>query len=171
MSAEERANVRALFKIVVLSILYGVGPATLAMRTGIALFEAAEILARLRARFRAFEQYSANVLDYAGLNLEISTELGWTMQCPPGINARTIKNFPVQSAAAEVLHVACILAQRRGIEVVAIVHDAMMAEGPADQAEEISIALDRCMRDAGAVILEGYELPTDTGDLGGPILP
>src|SRR4051794_1505064 len=93
------------------------------------------------------------------------------MQFPPGINDRTIKNFPIQSAAAEVLHVACILAQRRGIEVVAIVHDAMMAEGPEHQAEEISKALDRCMRDAGAVVLRGYELPTDPGDLGGPILP
>ena len=47
-----------------------------------ALFEAAEILARLRARFRRFEEYARKVLDYAGLNLEVGTPLGWRMQCP-----------------------------------------------------------------------------------------
>jgi hypothetical protein len=44
---------------------------------------------------------------------------------------------------------------------VAPVHDAIMAEAPADQIEEVSAALDRCMRDAAAVVLRGYELPTD----------
>jgi DNA polymerase I-like protein with 3'-5' exonuclease and polymerase domains len=171
MSPVELATLRALFKVVVLSILYGVGPHTLAMRTGVSLVEAVEILARLRARFRRFVQYAANILDYAGLNLELGTEFGWFMQCRPGIQPRTVTNFPIQSAAAEVLHCACILAQRRGIEVVAIVHDAILAEGPIDQAKDISAALDRCMRDAGALVLRGYELPTDTGDLGGPILP
>ena len=96
---------------------------------------------------------------------------GWFMQCPPGINPRTVRNFPVQATAAEILHVACILAERRGIEIIAPVHDALMAEGPVDQAEELSIALDRCMRDASAIVLRGYELPTDTADLDGPIFP
>ena len=27
------------------------------------------------------------------------------------------------------------------------------------------------MRDAAAIVLRGYELPTDTADLGGPIFP
>ena len=46
-----------------------------------------------------------------------------------------------------------------------------MAEGPADLASEISIALDQVMRDAAAIVLRGYELPTDMGDLDGPIFP
>jgi len=161
MSPVERENVRALFKTVVLGIQYGLGPYSLALRTGISLFEACEILARLRARFHAFELYAQRVVDHAGLNLEIGTQFGWVMQCPPGINPRTVRNFPVQSTGSEVLHVACVLAERRGIQVVAPVHDAIMAEGPADQVEELSAALDRVMRDAAAVVLRGYELPTD----------
>ena len=171
MSAAEIAAVRALFKTVVLGIQYGLGPVSLAVRTGISLFEASEILARLRARFRTFEAYAANVVDHAGLDLEIGTPLGWYMQCPPGTNPRTIRNFPIQATAAEILHVLCILAERRGIEIIAPVHDAVMAEGPVEQAEELSIALDRVMRDAAAVVLRGYELPTDTADLDGPIFP
>jgi DNA polymerase I len=101
------------------------------------------------------------VIDRAGLDLEIGTPFGWYMQCPSGINSRTVRNFPIQSAGAEVLHVASILAERRGIEVVAPVHDAIMAEADAGQADDVSLALDRVMRDASSVVLRGYELPTD----------
>lgn len=171
MSPSERKAVRALFKCVVLGIQYGLGAVSLAIRTGMSLSEAYEILARLKARFRVFEAWAASVVDHAGLDLEIGTPLGWYMQTPPGINPRTVRNFPIQATAAEVLHVACILAERRGIEIIAPVHDALMAEGPVEHAEELSLALDRVMRDAAAIVLRGYELPTDTGDLGGPIFP
>jgi DNA polymerase I len=164
---EERAAVRTLFKTVVLGIQYGLGALSLAVRTGISLYEANEILARLRARFRVFEDWAARVVDHAGLDLEIGTPLGWVMQCPSGINPRTVRNFPIQSTGSEVLHVACVLAERRGIEIVAPVHDAIMAQATTGQAEETSIALDRAMRDAAALVLRGYELPTDVQ----PILP
>ena len=164
LNEAERKAVRTLFKTVVLGIQYGLGFRSLAVRTGISLFEAGEILARLRARFRVFEDYAQSVCDHAGLRLEISTPFGWFMQCPPGINPRTIRNFPIQSTGSEILHVACVLAERRGIEIVAPVHDAIMAEGPADQAEELAAALDHVMRDAAAVVLRGYELPTDVPD-------
>ena len=58
MNEIERKGVRALFKTVVLGIQYGLGARSLAVRTGISIFEAAEILARLRARFHVFEDYA-----------------------------------------------------------------------------------------------------------------
>jgi DNA polymerase I len=166
MSAGELKAVRSLFKTVVLGIQYGLGARSLAVRTGISLCEAAEILARLRARFRVFEAYARSVVERAGLLLEVSTPYGWTMQCPSGINPRTVRNFPIQATAAEVLHVACILAERRGIQVIAPVHDAIMAQAPLSQTEDASARLDRCMRDASAVVLRGYELPTDVQLIG-----
>jgi len=161
MSPAELKAVRTLFKTVTLAIQYGAGAETLAIRTGISLYEAGEILARLRARFRVFEDWTKRVADRAGLDLEISTPLGWIMQCPPHINPRTVRNFPIQSTGSEILHVACVLAERRGIRLVAPVHDAIMAEAPIEQAEDTSAALDRVMREAAAVVLRGYELPTD----------
>jgi DNA polymerase I-like protein with 3'-5' exonuclease and polymerase domains len=161
MSPAELKAIRTLFKTVVLGIQFGFGAQSLAIRTGISLYEAGEILAQLRARFRLFEDWTKRVADHAGLDLEISTPLGWIMQCPPGINPRTVRNFPIQSTGAEILHVACVLAERRGIRLVAPVHDALMAEAPIEQAEDVSNALDRVMRDAAAVVLRGYELPTD----------
>jgi DNA polymerase I len=132
MTPAELEAVRTLFKTVVLGIQYGLGPRSLAVRTGRSLFEACEILARLRARFHVFEAYAQRVVDHAGLRLEIGTPFGWYMQCPSGINPRTVRNFPIQSTGAEILHVACVLAERRGIELVAPVHDAIMAEAPFD---------------------------------------
>ena len=44
--------------------------------------------------------YAQSVVDHAGLLLEISTPFGWTMQCPPGINPRTVRNFPIQSTGS-----------------------------------------------------------------------
>ena len=161
LNEQERKAVRTLFKTVVLGIQYGLGFRSLAVRAGISLFEAREILARLRARFHRFEDYASSVRDHAGLHLEIGTPFGWRMQCPSGMNPRTIRNFPIQSTGSEILHVACVLAERRKIELVASVHDALMAEGPADQVEELSAALDQVMGDAAAVVLRGYRLPTD----------
>ena len=161
MTAAETKAVRTLFKTVVLGIQYGLGARSLAIRTGISFYEAGEILARLKARFRVFEEYASQVADHAGLFLELSTPFGWVMQCPPGINPRTVRNFPIQSTGSEILHVACVLAERRGIQIVASVHDAIMAEAPIDQVDDVSATLDRVMRDAAAVVLRGYELPTE----------
>jgi len=161
LNEQARKAVRTLFKTVVLGIQYGLGFRSLAVRAGISLFEAREILARLRARFHRFEDYASRVRDHAGLHLEIGTPFGWRMQCPSGMNPRTIRNFPIQSTGSEILHVACVLAERRKIELVASVHDALMAEGPVDQVEELAAALDLVMGDAGAVVLRGCRLPTD----------
>jgi DNA polymerase family A len=161
MTPTELKAVRTLFKTVVLGIQYGLGPRSLATRTGVSLSEACEILARLRSRFSAFESYAQSVVDHAGLHLEVSTPFGWRMRCPSGINPRTVRNFPIQSAGAEILHVASVLAERRGIRIVAPIHDAFVAEVEAGQEEEASLALDRVMRDASRVVLRGYELGTD----------
>jgi hypothetical protein len=67
---ETHSALRNMFKTVVLGITYGLGARMLAARTGVSLFEAAEILARLRARFRGFELYARSVADHAGLHLE-----------------------------------------------------------------------------------------------------
>ena len=91
---------------------------------------------------------------------------GWVMQCPSGINPRTVRNFPIQSSGAEVLHVACILAERRGIEVVAPVHDAIMAEASIDQAEDVSPRSTVACAMPPLSCCAVYELPTDVQMIG-----
>jgi hypothetical protein len=161
MSDEERDAVRDLSKIIVLSIQYGAGGNSLAARTGMTRSEAFEILARLRARFHRFQDFIHSVADHAGLNLEISTCFDWRLKCSSGSNPRTARNFPMQATGAMILHVACLLAERRGIEIVAPIHDAFIAQCDVRDVEDAAAAFDRVMRDAAAVVLRGYELPTD----------
>lgn len=59
------------------------------------------------------------------------------------------------------MHVVTILAERRGIQIVAPIHDAIVVEGDAADARELAQAADRLMRDASAIVLKGYELPSD----------
>jgi hypothetical protein len=157
-------EIRKLFKTVVLGIQYGLGPRSLALRTGISRYEAGEIIARLRAEFRAFEEWSACVADHAGLDMLLATPFGWTMRCPPGTNPRTVRNWPIQATGAAILHAACILAERRGLQVVAPIHDALLSEAPIAAAADASAELDRVMRDASRLALRGFELPTSGGD-------
>jgi DNA polymerase family A len=160
-TADTHPAERALFKTAVLGINYGLQGKSLAMKTGFSLYEACEIITRLRAQFHVFEDYSRHVQDHAGLDLEIGTRLGWYMQCPPAINPRVVRNYPIQSTASEIYHVAAMRAERRGIELVASIHDALVAEADARDAKEVSTALDRAMRDASSLVLRGYELPTE----------
>jgi DNA polymerase family A len=160
-TADTHPAERSLFKTAVLGINYGLQGKSLATKTGLSLFEACEIITRLRARFRIFEDYSRRIQDHAGLDLEISTPFGWVMQCPPAINPRVVRNFPIQSTASEIYHVATMLAERRGIQLVASIHDALIAEADARDAKDVSAALDQVMRDASSLVLRGYELPTE----------
>src|SRR5262249_57922852 len=89
------------------------------------------------------------------------TSSGCYMGCTRNIIARTVRKLPDQSTGSEILHVLCILAERRVIELVASIHDAVMAEGPLSETEELSRALDQVMGDAAAVVLRGYRLPTE----------
>src|SRR5262249_20583144 len=79
-TAETHPQVRATFKTVTLAIQYGQGARALSLRTGLPLFQAYEILARLKAQYRVYEAFAKSVLDHAGLKLEIGTPFGWYMQ-------------------------------------------------------------------------------------------
>ena len=109
MSAPELKAVRSLFKTVVLGIQYGLGARSLAVRTGISLYEAGRdpgAAAGALPRVRGLRAIVSSITP--DLRLEISTPYGWLMQCPPGINPRTVRNFPIQATGAEILHVVCI---------------------------------------------------------------
>jgi hypothetical protein len=93
------------------------------------------------------------------------TALGW--ECRIGIvestvNARSIRNWPVQSTGAEILRIACILAARHGIKLLAPVHDAVLIEAPIERIEADVALIQEIMRRASRIVLGGmHELRTD----------
>ena len=106
----------------------------------------------------------------------ISTVFGWRQQVvdrpdkkpnkrqpwkDQGANPRALMNFPMQANGAEMLRIACCLGTKRGVEIVAPVHDAVMICAPLDQLEEHIAIMRDTMREASAAVLNGFELLTD----------
>jgi hypothetical protein len=95
------------------------------------------------------------------------TAFGW--QCRTGItefNERSIRNWPVQSTGADILRVACIMAVRHGINLVAPVHDAVLIEAPIERIEADVALMQEIMRRASHIVLNAdpagnHELRTD----------
>jgi DNA polymerase-1 len=91
------------------------------------------------------------------------TSFGW--ECRTGItefNERSITNFPVQATCADILRIACIMATRLGLELLAPVHDALLIEAPIDRIEADVALLREIMRRASRIVLN----PTADGPHG-----
>jgi len=95
------------------------------------------------------------------------TAFGWT--CRTGItefNERSIRNWPIQATGADILRIACILATRHGIRLLAPVHDAVLIGAPLDRIEADVALMKEIMRRASRIVLNAdpagtHELRTD----------
>ena len=77
------------------------------------------------------------------------TVMGWT--CRTGITEfkeRSIRNWPVQSGGADILRIACIMAARHRIKLLAPVHDAVLIEAPIERIEADVALMQEIMRRA-----------------------
>ena len=138
------------------------GPDGLALRINQPVIRARQLLAQHRRIYRKFWDWSDNVFNEAIVRNKIQTLYGWRIHLMPDVNPRSIRNFPVQASAAEMLRIACILIHERGIQLCAPVHDALLIEAPDDQiATAVTIARD-CMTKASEIVLDGFSLDSDT---------
>jgi DNA polymerase-1 len=166
-SKKTHGPLRDRYKTGLLAIQYGIRAEGLAGRLGISAIEAHEMIAQHRELFAIYWGWADDWLAQALNSGVMWTALGW--ECRTGLiefNSRSIENFPVQGAGAEILRIACILATRHGIGLLAPVHDALLIEAPTERIEA-DVALTReVMRRASRVVLNAtadgdHELRTD----------
>src|SRR5262249_5722575 len=155
-------TLRDRYKTGLLSTQYGVRAQTLSSRLGISDFEAHEMIAQHHELFAVYwrwvDDWVAHVLDTGVM----WTPFGW--ECRTGItefNERSIANFPVQASAADALRIACIWANRRGLRLLAPIHDAILIEAPIDRIDHDVALLREIMRRASRIVLN----PTADGTL------
>jgi hypothetical protein len=163
----EYAVARDRYKVMLLAVQYGMQTETLAARLGVTTFEAHEMLAQHHAQLRQYWTWSDDWVQHALQTGVMRTAMGW--RCRTGItefNDRSIRNWPIQATGADILRIACIMAHRRGIKLLAPVHDAVLIEAPIDRIESDVALMREIMRRASRIVLNAdsagtHELRTD----------
>jgi hypothetical protein len=84
----------------------------------------------------------------------------------PGVATReSVRNFPIQSNAAEMFRWAVVYAVEAGLPVVLLMHDALMVHAPLRELDEVVRETRACMAKASRLILQGEELRTSAEGL------
>jgi DNA polymerase I len=155
-TATEKSHeeVRDQYKTMMLSSQYGISAETLAGRLGISTFEANEMLNQHHEQFAQYWVWSDDWVQHALQTGIMRTAFGWT--CRTGItefNERSIRNWPIQATGADILRIACILAVRHGIKLLAPVHDAVLIEAPIERIVADVALMQEIMRRASRIVL------------------
>lgn len=153
--------IRDLCKTCVLGTNYGMGPQSLAYRTGLSVIEAKDLLRRMAATFPAYTEWAGHVIDVAMLTGRLTTVFGWPIHVADGTAATSLRNYPMQANGAEMLRLACCLATERRISVCAPVHDAVLVEADADTVDVVIEETRDAMVDASRAVLGGLEIATE----------
>ena len=166
---QSHADVRDKYKVMILATQYGMSSETLAGRLGVSTFEAQEMLNQHRELFAQYWKWSDDWVQHSLQTGIMRTAFGWT--CRIGlvdttVNERSIRNWPIQSAGADVLRIACILAIRHGVKLIGPVHDATLIEAPIERIEADVALMQEVMRRASRIVLNSttagtHELRTD----------
>jgi hypothetical protein len=161
------AELRDRYKTGLLAIQYGVTEFTLAARLNISVFAAREMITQHKQLFGVYWQWAEDWVHHALDTGSMWTPFDW--QCHVGIlehNERSIANFAVQAASADILRLAVVLADRAGLDLRAPVHDALLLHAPAERIEHDTARLKNIMRRASRLVLNDHpygtlELRTD----------
>ncbi len=152
---------RSQYKACVLAVQYGMGADSLAFRIGQPVLRARQLLEQHRRIYRRFWRWSDDLFNSAVARNEIRTLYGWHLWLKPDLNPRSLRNFPMQATAAEMLRVACILIHERGVQLCAPVHDAILVEAPDGLIESHAQIARDCMAKASEIVLHGFRLNSD----------
>lgn len=152
---------REQFKQCVLAVQYGMGEESLAAKINQPVARARQLLSLHKQTYKKFWRWSDSAVDEALLNGRLWSVFDWQILVDGNVNARSLRNFPMQANGAEMLRIACILLVEAGIRVCAPVHDALLIEAPLDQLDETVARAQSLMRKASRIVLDGFELGSD----------
>ncbi len=128
-----RKAIRDLVKVLFLAIGYGMQAPSLARKAGKTPAEAKELLQLHAATYPDFAHWREAIVDRARLNGWLRTNFGWRRRSCENAPATELMNWPVQSAASDLMRMVCIAATEAGIEVAAPVHDGFLLIAPLDR--------------------------------------
>jgi DNA polymerase I-like protein with 3'-5' exonuclease and polymerase domains len=143
----------------------------LSKKLDISLCDARGILALHRKIFPAFWEWTERIGYAAMLRNELRARFGWRTLVSsgwdekrrrPNANLRSLRNFPCQANGSEMMRWGCILVTEAGIQVDAVIHDALLIEAPMEDIEATTKEARRLMTEASELILPGFPVRTDS---------
>ncbi len=152
---------RGRFKVCALAVQYGMGEASLAASLGEPEIVGRELLRLHRQTYPQYWRWSQGAIDHAMLFRSLNTVFGWNLFVGADVNPRSLANFPCQANGAEMLRMACCLIVERGVKLLAPIHDAVLVEAAAGNIDDVVELTQDAMREAGEIVLGGFELRTD----------
>jgi len=153
-------GMRSKAKMVNYGIVYGLSAYGLADRLQIAQEEAQEFIDRYLERFPAVAQFMKDAVEQAEQHGYVSTLFGRRRQIPEirarnwqtrKLGERLAVNSVIQGTAADIIKVAMVCthdalaAERLQTRVILQIHDELLAEGPAEEAEQAAAIIAREM--------------------------
>lgn len=154
-------EIREQFKSIALGVLYGLSAYGAAQRLDLAICDSRELLRCHREVFRTFWAWSDAVEMRAMYHGTLSTVFGWHVRTTTTTTGRSARNYPMQSNAAEMMRLACILTTQHGISVCGVVHDALLVEASLDTIDAVVEDTQRWMREASLLVLPGFPLRSE----------
>jgi len=160
---ESHPRERSQVKLCTLGAQYGMGSVSLARQLKEPEIVGRQLLQLHRETYPKFWKWSNETSNLGLLGCSLSTVYGWRYHYDPKVkpNPRTLINFPIQAAGAEILRFACSLATERGIMVCCPIHDAVVVEGPVESINDVAAATQECFVKAARDVLDGFELRSE----------
>jgi hypothetical protein len=158
---QSHGPIRELYKQCALAVAYGMEAEGLARCIGQPPIVARDLLRAHHETYRKFWAWSDAAVDRAMLTGSLWTTFGWPIHIGENPNPRSLRNFPMQANGAEMLRLAACFATEQGIEVCALIHDAVLIAAPLDQFEADAARMQAAMAKASCIVLAGFELRTD----------
>jgi DNA polymerase-1 len=163
VSAEQRARA----KTINFATIYGQGPHALSRQLGITREEAKRFIDEYFARFAGVRAFLDACVEKAKAKGYAETILGRRRYIPElkdknfnmrAFGERTATNSPIQGSAADLIKVAMVrvrdaLAAGHRARLVLQVHDELIVEAPADEAEDAAALLRRHMEGAAELVV------------------
>lgn len=161
MPSDEFKLARTLAKTATFLIQYGGTAIGLSQSLGIFNGEAAAIIRAYQRNYPEIGAWRQRVESAAVAKRYLSSPDGSILRFKEHFNSRTAANFPVQSTGAAILRLAQINLRKRGVKMLAPVHDAILVEYEIASDKDVLRICKEEMVAAGRVFLKGHELLVD----------
>ena len=149
---------RDVLKRVLLATGYGMGVEKMAAELDKTEFEVSQILRQHQLRYATFWEWIDREIASALARGFMRTRLGWQVKVIEGCRPTSLLNWHMQSAGAEMMRLAIIMAVDGGLRICAPVHDALLMEAPLAELDDHINRLTAIMTRASEIVLGGFTI-------------